>query len=222
MNEYVVQVSAGTGPAEARQFVAMLAERLVSLCEERGLLVRERVTHGDEAAPRSVELVVAGDAPSALGRERGTHALVQRSARRGRASRKRWFAGVAVHALGGEAGETDSSHVGNAIDPGELEISAERGGGPGGQHVNKVATAVRVRHIPTGITVRIADERSQRANLRRAMERVAERLASRAAARRAAEQEARREAHHRIERGAPVRTYRVGREGELCEATCSR
>jgi len=72
-----------------------------------------------------------------------------------------------------------------------------------------------VRHRPTGLTVRIADERSQRANLRRALERLGALLDRAAEARRAAGEAGRRLSHHRIERGAPVRTYRLGERGAL-------
>ena len=81
MNSYVVQVSAGTGPAEVRRFVAILAARLEGLCEASGLLVGEVAVRGDEAAPRSVEIVVRGDAPALLAGEAGTHALVARRKR---------------------------------------------------------------------------------------------------------------------------------------------
>ncbi|WP_437480770.1 peptide chain release factor-like protein [Sorangium sp. So ce1014] len=215
MSRAWVQISAGRGPVEVRRFVARLAERMEALCEERGLAVVDVTVHGDEDAPASVELLVEGDARGCLEGEVGTHALVEKSAERGRAARKRWFAGVAVHPAGADAGAGAGAGGGAGVDLREIEISACRASGPGGQHVNKTLSAVRVHHRPSGITVRVADERSQRANVRRAVERIAERLAERAARRIAEGEAARWSEHDRIVRGEPVRTYRVGRRSEL-------
>ncbi|WP_434042897.1 MULTISPECIES: peptide chain release factor-like protein [Sorangium] len=209
MSRSWVQISAGRGPIEVRRFVARLAERMEALCGERGLAVIDVTVHGDEGAPASVEILVEGDARRCLEGEVGTHALVERSAERGRAARKRWFAGVAVHPAETGAG------AGAGVDLRELEISACRASGPGGQHVNKTLSAVRVHHRPSGITVRVADERSQRANVRRGVERIAERLAERAARRLAEGEAARWSEHDRIVRGEPVRTYRLGRRSAL-------
>ncbi|MFT3765779.1 MAG: peptide chain release factor-like protein [Minicystis sp.] len=210
MSRHVIQISAGSGPVEVRRFVALLADRLEALCGDRGLVVREVMSRGEERAPWSVEIAVEGDAPAALADEIGTHALVARSADRGKEARKRWFAGVSIHAVAAPVNE-----AADTLDLRDLEITATTAPGPGGQHVNKTATAVRVHHRPSGITVRVADERSQRANLQRAVARIAARLAE-AAARREAEAEAsRRMAHHRVARGAPVRTYRLASRGGL-------
>jgi len=211
MSAWIVQITAGRGPVEVRRFVALLAARIEALVAERGLLAREIVVHGDEQAPWSVEIEAIGDAPSALADEIGTHALVARSPTRGRAARKRWFAAVAIH----PAREEATPARGVEIDPRDLEISAARAGGPGGQNVNKTASAVRVRHLPTGITVRVTEERSQRANLARAIARIGARLAADAEAAAARSISARRSAHDRLERGAPVRTYGLSPRGDL-------
>ena len=210
VSRYCLQVTAGRGPAPARQFVAALASRLEEVCAEGGLLVLDVTVHGDEAAPGSVEILVVGDAPRVLAEERGTHALVARSPSRGKAARKRWFAGVSLLRAPPESVED-----GAPLDARDLDVTAMRPSGPGGQNVNKTSTAVRVLHRPSGISVRIADERSQRANLRRAIERIAAKLLEAATLARAEGDAERRGAHDRVERGAPVRTYRLGRRGAL-------
>jgi peptide chain release factor 2/peptide chain release factor len=215
-SRYVVQVTAGRGPAPAREFVATLAARLEQVCEAGGLLVVEVTIHGDEAEPGSVEILVIGDAPSVLAAECGTHALVARSASRGKAARKRWFAAVALLAAAEDPADEDAPIAAH-----DLEITAMRASGPGGQNVNKTATAVRVLHRPSGITVRIADERSQQQNLRRAVQRIAAKLVEAAERARADDDAQRRRAHDRVVRGAPVRTYRLGRCGELAIAISS-
>ena len=213
---YCLQVTAGRGPAPARQFVAMLAARLEAIVEAGGLLVVDVTTHGDLAEPGSVEILVVGDAPRVLAEECGTHALVAPCAARGKAARKRWFAGVGLLVAAEERDLEGAAFAAN-----DLQITAMRASGPGGQNVNKTSTAVRVLHRPSGITVRMADERSQQQNLRRALQRIAMKLLEAAERERAAGASLRRSAHDRVERGAPVRTYRLGRRGELALSTSS-
>lgn len=198
-------ISAGVGPAEARRFVGQLAARLERLVEARGLEVREVVASGEP--PRSITLRLAGD-PGALVDELGTHVLVH--AARGRAARKRWFAAVTAHAA---SDPPDAP----AIPRDDLVITACRAGGPGGQHVNKVASAVRVQHVPSGLAVRSAAARSQHANLETALRRLAQLLHARAEAGHAAARSARRGAHYQLERGRPVRAYRLDDDGRLQE-----
>src|SRR5512140_1835267 len=143
MTDHDLLITSGVGPTEARRFVAQLAARLEQLAEQRGLEVREVVASGGDAdAPRSITLRVRGDALGLLAGELGTHVLVQRSATRGRASRKRWFAAVSFHDAPADDAHADIT----AISRDSLVITACRAGGPGGQHVNKVSSAVRVQH----------------------------------------------------------------------------
>lgn len=203
----ILQISAGVGPIEVRQFVRLLADQLIADCVGLDLQIADVVVHGGDNTPGSVEITVVGDAASRLAGKLGTHALVARSERRGRRSRKRWFAGVSLH-LAPAVQESVP-----ALDMTDVEITAARAGGPGGQHVNTTSTAVRAVHRPTGISVRAAGERSQAMNRKAALDRLAACLARRAEKRQAKRVRGRWLAHHHFERGAPVATWALSKRG---------
>lgn len=208
--DYDLLVTSGVGPRESRRFVQQLAAHLEQLAERRGLaVVSVVVASGDEIdAPRSVTLRLRGDALASLGDECGTHVLVHRA--RGRSSRKRWFAAVTLHAAPDDAGVDATTIARN-----DLVITACRAGGPGGQHVNKVSSAVRVYHGPSGLAIRSAGARSQNANLQQALRRLAGLLRERVADRVAVAEAARRNAHYQLERGRAIRSYQLDADGVL-------
>ncbi|MCU0687807.1 MAG: hypothetical protein MUF34_37125, partial [Polyangiaceae bacterium] len=181
MPTYLLQVSAGRGPNEACAFVEKLAAYFTERCRERGLAIVRRETTGPAGAPRSVALLVRGPA-GALAGEAGTHALWAPSERRGKASRKRWFADVSLDEM--RPGEDPFAPAERPrLEPGEVVMRATRAGGPGGQNVNKVASAVRAEHVATGLRVRVTDERSQHENRRAALGRLEDALGRAAAER---------------------------------------
>ena len=200
----ILQLSAGAGPEEVRQFVSLLVGRVEALCAEQEIAIQEISFEGSEEAPRSVSLWV-----SALPRgfDLGTHALVARSASRGRGARKRWFVSVTAH----EESEAQPPEL-RAED---LEITACRAGGPGGQNVNKVSTAIRARHTPSGITVRASAERSQLQNKRVALARISQLLAARQLTNAQQSEATRRRAHQQLTRGNAVASYQLSPRGQL-------
>lgn len=210
MITHTILISSGTGPIEARAFTAQLAARIVDRCRAEAIDIVGEVVHGPAHAPRSVALDVRGTLEPGLAGEWGTHVLIARSAQRSRRARKRWYAAVSV-------GRPRSDGAVASIDARDLVIQACRSGGPGGQHVNKASTAVRVLHRPSGIAVRVSAQRSQHSNRRVAVARIAAELASRQE-RAVADARARRRAqHHKLERGAPVRVYRLDQHQRLEE-----
>lgn len=216
-------ISAGLGPIEARSFVAALAHALESALVLGGARIVERRVSGVArgsggpsvtSPPRSVDLVFeGGDARRWI----GTHALVERSERRARSARKRWFVGVTLRDEQPKS-PARATPVPSRGSPGDLEIRYCRARGPGGQHVNRTESAVRVRHLPTGLVVRVEDERSRGRNLAVAMKRIDALLEARAASRVAEAREERRSACLAVERGRPVAIWRLADGRLLLEA----
>lgn len=206
MSRWRLTVSSGTGPVEVRSFVRQLAAVLTGVVADRGLTLEHVVTHGEAAAPRSVDVIVESLTP-ALVDWLGVHVLV--AAVRGRRARKRWF--VCVDAIRVEP------VAATEIRPADVTIETCRAGGAGGQHVNRTESAVRATHRPTGISVRIETERSQHQNKRVALSRLAEALARRAADGVAAHANARRAGALQVERGRPVMTWRATAAGLVRE-----
>lgn len=194
----LLQITAGTGPAEVARFVAGLTPHVIEAAHELGVYRGATITHGDPDTPRSVGLIVDASAQLHLEPWLGTHCWVHRSATRGKKARKRWFAGVGLFPLPAAA---------PALDPDDVEVRTCRAGGPGGQHVNTADSAVIAVHRPSGLRVRADGERSQHANRRLAFERLAEALARRDAQRRGDARARARHAHFQLERGRPVMSW---------------
>jgi peptide chain release factor len=95
------------------------------------------------------------------------------------------------------------------FDPREVRWETMRAGGPGGQHVNRTESAVRLTHLPTGIQVTAMEERSQHRNRKLALARLAHKLAERQAKQHSEARERRWRFHRELARGNPVRAFRA-------------
>ncbi|MBN8740832.1 MAG: peptide chain release factor H [Lysobacterales bacterium 69-70] len=195
----LLQLTAAQGPDECALAVAKALQRLQQEAQAAGVDVEivESQAGATAGSWQSLLLALDGAAAAELAASwSGSLLWICASPLRPQHRRKNWFFGGRCFAPPPATLES------------EIRFETLRASGPGGQHVNTTASAVRATHVASGISVKVQNGRSQHANRRLAIALIGRRLQEQAEARNDAQRAQRRQAHYEVDRGNPRRVFR--------------
>jgi len=198
----MLRINAGAGGTESCDWASMLQRMYIMWAEKNDISCMElNRQDGDVAGVKSVTLELDGEyAFGLLKGENGVHRLVRPSPFNAQGKRQTSFAAVFVYPLA-----DDSIDI--QVNPADLDWDTFRASGAGGQHVNKTESAVRVRHLPSGIVVECQEQRSQHQNREKALQMLRSQLYQLELEKRNAERDRIESTKSKIEWGSQIRSY---------------
>ncbi|HEY1193004.1 peptide chain release factor H [Flavobacterium sp.] len=198
--ERIIQITAGRGPAECTWVVAQVLKKVLEEAQEHRLetVLLQREAGTENGTVETASLAVKGkSADQFVNSWIGTIQWIGQSQFRKMHKRKNWFIGIF------EIEQQKNS----LFSENDIQYQAMRSSGAGGQHVNKVSSAIRATHIPTGIAVVAMDSRSQHQNKKLATERLIKKLEDEKLLQLKSHVEKQWENQLNVQRGNPVRVF---------------